>query len=59
MGWPWDISIDYKQQYHSPKIFVRIFLIHTLDIKEILSQNWGTLINGLSRTIEYPSQHVF
>lgn len=31
---------------------------YTIDIHEVLSKNWGSLINGLSRSIENTTKHI-
>ena len=33
-------------------------LIRTVDIQIILRKYFRTVVNGISRTVEYPSQHV-
>ena len=34
-------------------------LQRTIDVQIILSKNLRTLVNGVPRAVEYPSQHVF
>lgn len=34
-------------------------LLNYLDIQEVLGQNWGTLVDGLTGAVEHTTQHVF
>jgi hypothetical protein len=47
MGWPKDVNSE------------KSLAIPTLNIKVIFSENFGSLVNRFTRTVENTSQHIF